>query len=130
MKTYLTVLTALAAVAVSGSVTAERIQARSYPAPEVRSEGQSASALQPADQGVSTPDLLTTRDINEEIARDSRISRSGRDTRVSTYRGRVVLRGTVSSTDEKRRLEEIAAQRAGAQNVQNEIQVKAGSDEP
>lgn len=128
MKTYLMISSALALgfpVLVEAS---QKLPAASSGSGANETTEWSGSALQPADQGISTVDLVTTRDINQEVSRASGISASGREVRVATYRGRVVLRGTVSSAEEKRRLEEIAARRAGAENVQSELELKVGKE--
>lgn len=123
MKTYLMISSAVALASAGALVAGQKLPTSATDGERLETKW-SSSTLQPADQGISTVDLLTTRDINQDITQATGLSASGRDVRVATYRGRVVLRGIVSSTEEKRRLEEIAARRAGAQNVQSELEVR------
>lgn len=123
MKTYLMISSALALASAAALVAGQKLPASSTDRERAETKWNT-SALQPADQGVATTDLLTTRDINQDISQATGLSANGRDVRVATYRGRVVLRGIVSSMEEKRRLEEIAARRAGTQNVQSELEVR------
>lgn len=88
------------------------------------------SKIDPISQGVGTPDLMTTRDINDGIAHLPGLSEWARDVRVGTYRGRVTLRGWVESEEEKRRIQELAARLVGESNVANELQVRGRSSRP
>ena len=79
----------------------------------------------PANQGISTSDLLTTRDINQEICFASSLSKTAREVRVATYKGRVTLRGLVENAAEKRQIQAIAESIAGRGKVLNEIEVRS-----
>lgn len=78
----------------------------------------------PATQGIARTDLLTTRDINQQIEALAGISNPAKAVRVGTYRGRVTLTGFVESEGEKRQIEELAMRQVGASNVDNQLIVQ------
>ena len=80
---------------------------------------------EPAAQGISTSDLVTTRDLNQQIAALPGLSPTAKDVRVGTYRGRITLTGVVQSPEEKQRIEQMAIRQVGAMNVVSELEVQS-----
>jgi hypothetical protein len=77
-------------------------------------------------QGYKRSDDRIIEDINEEMTRDHDLDAS--DISVQAKDGEVVLTGTVSDRESKRRAEEIAESCSGVRDVQNQIRVKRGHD--
>ena len=73
-------------------------------------------------QGYRRSDERITEDINEELTRNDELDASGISVEVKN--GEVVLKGTVSDRDSKRRAEEIAESCSGVKDVQNQIRIK------
>jgi len=73
-------------------------------------------------QGYRRPDSRIMEDINEAMTRDHDLDASGIS--VEAKDGEVVLTGTVSDRESKRRAEEIAESCSGVRNVQNQIRVR------
>ena len=88
--------------------------------PPYRRTGPSFAGRGP--QGYKRSDDRIMEDINEEMTRDHDLDAS--DISVEAKDGEVVLTGTVSDRESKRRAEEIAESCSGVQNVQNQIRVK------
>ena len=80
--------------------------------------------LTPGDQGNSSADLNTTRQIRKEIIATKELSVSARNVKIITANGRVTLRGPVKTDDEKRLIGEIAAKAAQPENVDNQLEVR------
>ena len=78
----------------------------------------------PMEQGTSQGDLEITARIQKEILDADGLSLDARAVKVITLNGRVTLRGTVATSDEKRRMGEIAARIVPAANVDNQLEVK------
>jgi hypothetical protein len=86
-----------------------------------------ASASQPSfagrgPQGYKRSDDRIMEDISEEMTRDHDLDAS--DISVEAKDGEVVLKGTVSDRESKRRAEEIAESCSGVKDVQNQIRIK------
>ena len=73
-------------------------------------------------QGYKRSDNRIMEDINEEMTRDHDLDASGIS--VEAKDGEVILTGTVTDRESKRRAEEIAESCSGVRNVQNQIRVK------
>src|SRR5439155_13283021 len=68
-------------------------------------------------------DRELTREIRKAIASDKSLSTYAHNVKVVSQHGTVTLRGPVRSEDEKRTIEQKAAEVAGAANVKNELTV-------
>jgi sporulation protein YlmC with PRC-barrel domain len=84
--------------------------------------------LTPADQGNDKVDIGITARIRKEIVALKDISVDARNVKIITVNGYVTLRGPVNTLDEKRRIADIADRIAGAQNVDNQLEVKLASN--
>jgi len=107
------------------------VQAQDEPKPDNTKVNQrDRSANQPtADQqknNVSDRDL--TKQIRRSIVKDKSLSTYGHNVKVISQNGMVTLRGPVHSEDEKRAIENHAAEVAGRDHVKNEIEVKGDAD--
>jgi len=80
--------------------------------------------LTPLKQGNSKADVTTTAQIRKEIMAADNLSVNARNVKVITLDGRVTLRGPVKTSEEKRRLGEIADRIARSGNVDNQLEVK------
>ena len=77
-----------------------------------------------ADQQKSnTSDRDTTKNIRRALVKDKTLSTYGHNVKVISENGVVHLRGPVRSEEEKRAIEEKAAEIAGRNNVRNELTV-------
>jgi sporulation protein YlmC with PRC-barrel domain len=78
----------------------------------------------PLEQGTSPADLEITAKIQKEILETDGLSVDARAVKIITINGYVTLRGTAATSDEKRRVGEIAARVVPAANVDNQLEVK------
>jgi hyperosmotically inducible periplasmic protein len=78
-----------------------------------------------ADQQKANPsDRDISQQIRKSIASDKSLSSYGHNVKVITQNGMVTLKGPVRSEDEKKAVEDKAAEVAGADKVTNEIDVQ------
>lgn len=80
-------------------------------------------SLTPSDQGDSESDIKTTAEIRRIVTREDGFSVAAQNVKIITLNGRVTLRGEVKSVTEKDRIEALAKSVAGADKVDNQIQV-------
>ena len=88
-------------------------------------KGDASQAAATADRSKND---LTDRDLSQKIRKsivdDSSLSTYAHNVKVVSRGGQVTLRGPVRSDDEKKNIEQKAAEIAGAGNVTDEITVK------
>ena len=89
---------------------------------EVNVRDRSDAAKTPIDQNENKKDIDITANIRKRVV-DTKMSVNAQNVKIITQDGRVTLRGPVESEDEKRQIEEIAADVAGADHVDNQIEV-------
>jgi hyperosmotically inducible protein len=88
-----------------------------------RSERHAATT---ADQQKMIPsDRELTQKIRKAIHRDKSLTHNGRNIKIFTQDGKVILRGAVGSDAEKGNLQALAAEAGGEENVNNQLEVKA-----
>ncbi len=75
-------------------------------------------------QKANRSDRDITQQIRKSIASDKSLSTNGHNVKVITQNGMVTLKGPVRSEEEKKAVEEKAAEVAGADKVTNEIDVQ------
>ncbi len=80
--------------------------------------------LTPLDQGNSQADVDTTAQIRKEIIARNNMSVNARNVKIITNKGRVTLRGPVSTAEEKSLIGGIADRIAQPENVDNQLEVK------
>lgn len=88
------------------------------------------SAITPMDQGNNAADLDTTQKIRKAIMDDESLSSNAKNSKVITANGVIVLRGPVKSEDERRNIESKARQAAGANRVENQLEVTTSDASP
>jgi osmotically-inducible protein OsmY len=81
------------------------------------------TARTPIDQNENKTDVQITADIRKRVV-DTKLSVDAQNVKIITQDGKVTLRGPVKTDDEKQRIEEIAVAVAGANNVDNQLEVK------
>jgi len=79
--------------------------------------------ITPFDQGNNQADLDTTQNIRKAIMADDSLSMDGRNVKVITNAGVVTLRGPVKNNAERVAIETIARNYAGANRVDNQLEV-------
>lgn len=87
------------------------------------SSPRAANTLTPFDQGSTERDLATTTQIRKDVVAQTAISMNARNVKIITRDGRVTLRGTVDSMEEKRLLGRIATRVARPNKVDNLLKV-------
>ena len=75
-------------------------------------------------QKANRSDREITQQIRKSIASDKSLSTNGHNVKVITQNGMVTLKGPVPSEEEKKAVEEKAAEVAGGDKVTNEIDVQ------
>lgn len=85
------------------------------------------ATMTPLDQGTSPEDVDATASIRKDIIAREGLSVDARNVKVITRDGRVTLRGPVKSVEEKNFIAEAARARLGVSNVDDQIEVIAGS---
>lgn len=78
----------------------------------------------PIDQGEGQPDIDKTADIRKRIM-DGKMSLNAQNVKIITRDGNVSLRGPVASAEEKERIREIAADVAGKEHVDDQLEIQA-----
>jgi sporulation protein YlmC with PRC-barrel domain len=84
---------------------------------------RNGNTLTPTDQGTSKEDVAITRQIREQIMATQGLSVNAQNIKVITLDGRVTLRGTVNTPEEKRTLDDIAAKVTNQGNVNDQLMV-------
>jgi osmotically-inducible protein OsmY len=82
-----------------------------------------AAELNEGQQSQTEPDLNTTEKIRQAILNDKSLSGAAYKVKVITFGGKVTLKGSVKSGQEKKSIENLAARIAGESNIINEIVV-------
>jgi sporulation protein YlmC with PRC-barrel domain len=82
------------------------------------------SAVTPSDQGNVLSDTDISAQIRREIKTDNDVSADANNVEVTTSNGRVTLRGSVDSANEKRLIGEIAGKVTQPQKVDNQLEIK------
>jgi hyperosmotically inducible protein len=86
---------------------------------------RSGATLTPGDQSSRKVDLALTRRIRRAIIRDQSLSTTAHNNKVITVNGVVTLRGPGKSDQEKAAIAATAQQLAGANQVENHLEVAA-----
>jgi hypothetical protein len=85
---------------------------------------RSSSATTPMDQGQSQSDLDITQKIRQAVMKDSSLSFTSKNVKIITRDGKVTLRGTVPTYEERLAIENAARNVAGQTHVTSELEVK------
>ena len=82
-----------------------------------------SAAKTPIDQNENKADIQITADIRKRIVA-TKMSVNAHNVKIITQNGKVTLRGPVTTEDEKKTIDEIAVDVAGANNVDSQLEVK------
>jgi hyperosmotically inducible protein len=77
----------------------------------------------PGDQSEAKSDLQITKEIRQAVVGDSSLSFNAKNVKIVTDDGKVILRGSVATGDERSTIESYARQVAGAGHVDNQIDI-------
>ena len=97
---------------------------------KVNSRDRNDSASTADQQKENRSDRETARQIRRAIVKDKSLSSYAHNIKVISENGMVTLKGPVRSEEEKKTVESKAAEVAGQDKVQSEIQVAAKGDKP
>jgi len=78
----------------------------------------------PIDQNENQKDIDITANIRKQVV-DTKLSTNAQNVKIITQDGKGTLRGPVASEEEKKQIEEIAVKVAGADKVENLLEVSA-----
>ena len=81
-----------------------------------------STAKTPLDQNENKADIQITADIRKRVV-DTKMSVNAHNVKIITQDGMVTLRGPVKTEDEKQTIEQIALAVAGADKVDNQLEV-------
>jgi len=120
--------TTLAALLIGGGLLANAQQTNDQPVPadNTKVNQRDRSSDQPtADQQKMNPsDRDITQQIRKSIVADKSLSTYAHNVKVITQNGMVTLKGPVRTEEDKKAIEDKAAQVAGAEKVTSEIEVQ------
>jgi len=88
----------------------------------INSRDRDRATKTPLDQNENQADVSITADIRKRVVA-TKMSVNAQNVKIITQDGKVTLRGPVESDDEKRKIEEIAADVAGADHVDSQLEV-------
>jgi hyperosmotically inducible periplasmic protein len=90
----------------------------------VNKRDMNSSALTPMDQNNNQTDLKITQQIRQAVMADGSLSFTAKNVKIITQNGKVTLRGPVNSAQERSAIEAAARKVAGAEQVDNQLEVK------
>jgi hyperosmotically inducible protein len=89
----------------------------------VNSRDKNGSTLTPMDQGNSEQDRKITQQIRQAVVKDHSLSFTAKNVKIITINGKVTLRGPVKSEAERSAIEAEAKSVAGANQVDNYLEI-------
>jgi hypothetical protein len=89
----------------------------------VNARDRDANVKTPIDQNENQPDIDVTAKIRQRVV-DTKMSVDAQNVKIITQDGKVTLRGPVKTADEKKQIEDIAREVAGASNVDSQLEVE------
>ena len=88
-------------------------------------QGDASSGAVTADQQkVNSADQAISKNIRSSIMQDKTLSTYAHNVKIIVRQGQVTLKGPVRTDDEKQKIQDVAAQVAGADKVTNDLSVK------
>jgi len=90
----------------------------------VNERDRNGDTLTPMDQGNSEADRRTTQQIRQALMNDGGLSFTAKNVKIITLNGKVTLRGTVKSDQERNAVEAAARKAAGSAQIDNLLEVK------
>ncbi len=79
--------------------------------------------ITPGEQGESEADRTITQKIRQSLMNDDSLSTNGKNVKIMTKNGTVVLRGAVNSDKEKNDIGQKAQSISGVSNVDNQLEI-------
>lgn len=89
----------------------------------VNQRDREATAKTPLDQNENQSDINITANIRKEVV-NTKMSVNAQNVKIITQDGRVTLRGPVKSDEEKKQIDSLARSVAGANKVDNQLEVE------
>jgi len=89
----------------------------------VNARDRAANAKTPIDQNENRKDIDITANIRKQVV-DTKMSVNAQNVKIITQDGKVTLRGPVKTADEKKQIEDIAHDVAGADSVDSQLEVE------
>jgi len=89
----------------------------------VNERDRNATAKTPIDQNENQKDIDITAGIRKRVV-DTKMSVNAQNVKIITQDGKVTLRGSVKSPEEKKQIEDIARAVAGEGNVDSQVEVQ------
>jgi osmotically-inducible protein OsmY len=89
---------------------------------EVNTRDRSDATMTPFDQNENSKDIAITAEIRKRLV-SSTMSVNAANSKIMTQDGKVTLRGPVANAEEKARIDAIAKEVAGADKVDNQLEV-------
>lgn len=107
-------------------------QGEQEPAPTEQQEQQPETQQQQDQQteeplGIERSDEDLAQEVRNQIEQEAQLSPEGREITVSVQDGQVTLEGQVQSEEESQQIEQIAADVAGEENVDNQLETGQAS---
>ena len=90
---------------------------------DVNERDRGGAAKTSIDQNENKKDLDITASIRKRVV-DTKLSVNAQNVKIITQDGKVTLRGPVKSAEEKKQIEDIAHEVAGAGNVDSQLEVE------
>jgi hyperosmotically inducible protein len=90
----------------------------------INERDRSGATKTPIDQNENKKDIDISAQIRKRVV-DTKMSIDAQNVKIITQNGKVTLRGPVKSQDEKMKIEQIANDVAGAQNVDNQLEIQS-----
>lgn len=88
----------------------------------VNERDRSDAAKTPINQNENQADIDVTANIRKRVV-DTKMSVNAQNVKIITQDGKVTLRGPVDSADEKKQIEDIATEVAGAGKVDSQLEI-------
>jgi osmotically-inducible protein OsmY len=89
----------------------------------INQRDRSGDIKTPIDQNENKADIDLTANIRKRVV-DRKMSVNAQNVKIITQDGKVTLRGPVKSDDEKKQIEQIANDVAGAGNVDSQLEIQ------
>jgi hyperosmotically inducible protein len=123
-KIILTLLISSALLGLNSVALAQNSTAVAPDNSAVNARDRDAGAVTAGQQSNTKSDTAITRKIRRTVMKDTTLSTMAHNVKIITVNGGVTLRGPVKTDDEKTAVGNIAQQVAGADKVNNQLEVK------
>ena len=91
----------------------------------VNERDRSGETLTPGDQSNAPEDIRITQAIRQAIVKEDTLSMDAKNVKIITVGGKVTLRGTVESANEKATIAKIATAAASDATIDNQLEIKS-----